>query len=259
MRPVLKPLCPVAIILAGACPALAQRGLHRVVPPPPLHILSPHPATSRLPVAPIIRNIPDSSTSSLNSASANSSTAGSSFTFFGGSPVSLDQLLDPTPSFGFDFEHLNAVNPDLGIKTLIDPITQQRLATAERLLRETPSAPFSFPFFSGQPVVMLEQRPPVIVLQQPPPALPTTPEETAPAPAQNTTENLPEPLRDVGTFVLVLRNGKKLSAVAFTIQDNRFVYITSNGLRRVIPVSELDKVATEQVNEDRGTPIQLPQ
>ena len=184
---------------------------------------------------------------------------GSNVVLFDGSPINLDQLLDPSPSFGFDFEHLNAVNPDLAIKALIDPITQQRLALAERLLRETPSAPISFPFFAGQPVVMLEQQPPVIVLQQQPASAPAVQEAEPMAPAPPAAESSAEPLHDVGTFVLVLRDGTKLDAVAFTMQNDRLIYITSDGLRRVIPVSELDKPATEQLNDDRGTPVHLPQ
>jgi hypothetical protein len=207
----------------------------------------------------MFRRIAVNGASSSNMTNGNSSTTGSNLIFLNGFPISLDQLLDPTPGFGFDFEHLNAVNPDLGIKAVIDPITEQRLALAERLLRETPVAPVSFPIFEGQPVVMLEQQPPVIVLQQPPANAPAASGEAQAAPAPLPAEAPQEPLRDVGAFTLVRRDGTQVSAVAFTIQNDRIVYITSDGLRRSIPIADLDKTATEQLNNDRGTPLQLPQ
>ncbi|HEV2299058.1 MAG TPA: hypothetical protein VGR72_11125 [Candidatus Acidoferrales bacterium] len=256
MRPVLKS-CYLALLLVGIASAtLAQHSFRHIVPPPALRrIAAPRPAPAHLPVAPRIRKIAVSNTSSVSTTNGFSSTTGSNFVLFDGSPINLDQLLDPSPSFGFDFEHLNAVNPDLGIKALIDPITQQRLALAERLLRETPVAPVSFPFFEGQPVIMLEQQPPVVVLQQPPAAASAATEESAAPATQSSAESSLEPLHDVGTFVLVLRDGTKLSAVAFTVQNERLVYITSDGLRRTILASELDKTATERLNDDRGTPV----
>jgi hypothetical protein len=259
MGPVLKSCCLASFLLGIASAALAQRSFRHIVPPQaPARIMTPRPAPARLSVAPMIRRIAVSNTPPVSTTNGISSATGSDLVLFDGSPISLDQLLDPSPSFGFDFEHLNAVNPDWGIKALIDPITQQRLALAERLLRETPVAPVSFPFFSGQPVIMLEQQPPVIVLQRPPATAAAAPEETSASPAQSSVENPPESLHDVGTFILVLRDGTKLGAVAFTIQDDRLVYITSDGLRRTISASELDKSATEQLNDDRGTPVHLP-
>lgn len=260
MRPSLNLWRLFTTLLVFSSPAFGQQGFRHVVPPPaPVRALTVHPTPTRLPVAPVIRRISVSSSTSSGNSNRDSSATGSSVVLFDGSPINLDQLLDPSPSFGFDFEHLNAVNPDLAIKALIDPITQQRLALAERLLRETPSVPISFPLFAGQPVVMLEQQPPVIVLQQQPASAPAVQEAAPMAPAPPAAESSAEPLHDVGTFVLVLRDGTKLDAVAFTIQNDHLIYITSDGLRRVIPVSELDKPATEQLNDDRGTPVHLPQ
>lgn len=251
---------PAIVLLAITPPSVAQSGSHRIVAPPaPVRILATRPATSRLPVTPMFRRFPVASVSSTSITNGNSSTTDSNLVFLNGSPINLDQLLNPTPSFGFSFEHLNAVNPDLGIKAIIDPITEQRLALAERLLRETPIAPVGFPFFEGQPVVMLEQQPPVIVLQQPPTNAPASDAETQAASAPLSSEVSETPLRDVGAFTLVLHDGTELSAVAFTIQDDRIVYITSDGLRRSFPVAELDRPATEKLNEDRGTPVRLPQ
>lgn len=173
----------------------------------------------------------------------------------GGFPISVQQLLDPFPAFGFDFSHLAAVDRDLEIRALIDPVTQLRLAQAERLLRETPTTPGLFPFFlPDQPVVYVQSPPPVVILQQAAPqvapAVAAEQEPVAVAPS-------PAPVSDVGEFVLVRRDGTQIRAVAFTRKDDRIVYITSDGLRHSLPLSELDSDATVRVNEERGTSLQL--
>ena len=59
------------------------------------------------------------------SSTSSFSSAGSSFgvnTFGSGSdPLSVQQLLDPYPAYGFDFAHLTAIDRDLGMKAFIDP------------------------------------------------------------------------------------------------------------------------------------------
>jgi hypothetical protein len=253
-----------ATLFVVPLPASAQRSFAHVrLAPPPGRVVFLHPVsrTSRLPITPVIQRVMSGSSSSSASTSQNSAASASNFIVLNGASTNLDQLLNPSPSFGFSFEHLNAVNPDLDIKALIDPITEDRLAIAERLLGETPVAPISFPFFDTPSVVMLEEQPPVIVLQQPQPVAPVT--ETAPSveaePAGSSQPTEAPPPRDVGTFTLVLKDGRHLGAVAFTRQKDRIVYITSDGIRRSFPIADLDRDATEQLNEDRGISLQLPQ
>ena len=176
----------------------------------------------------------------------------------GVSPLSVQDLLNPLPAPGFDFTHLAAINQDLDIKALIDPITQARLAIAERLLRETPQVPFFFPMFGTSTPIVLEQQPPQVVIVQ-----------QAPTPAQAVSERAVEsemappafpavPLQDVGQFTLVRNDGSQISAVAFTRKNDRIIFITPDGSRRSIALSDLDSAATERVNEERGTSLQLP-
>jgi hypothetical protein len=40
--------------------------------------------------------------------------------------------------------------------------------------------------------------------------------------------------------------------------NGRIIYISNEGGRRTIALSDLDKSATVRVNEERGTPLQLP-
>lgn len=177
---------------------------------------------------------------------------------FGGA-LTVQQLLDPFPGFGFNFEHLSAIDRDIAIKALIDPATQARLRIAERLLRENRAAPGFFLFDGGGTYAVPldnEQQPqaqqPVIIVQQQP--QPVAAQETVAA------EFAPEapPLPDVGEFTLVTRQGSEIEAVAFTRMKDKIVYITPGGGRRTLALADLDSDATLRVNQEHGTPLQLP-
>ena len=66
------------------------------------------------------------------------------------------------------------------------------------------------------------------------------------------------PLRDVGSFTLVTREGYHLDAVAFTRLNDRLVYITPDGGRRTIAFRDLDIDSTQRLNQELGTPIEIP-
>lgn len=182
--------------------------------------------------------------------------------FLGGSGETLQELLDPVPSPGFDYAHLAALDRDLAIKAVIDPETEWRLAVAERVLRDSgglaargfflldgggeyilPSQP------AGEEAPQQSQPPEVIVLQQP---AQKAAQESAPAVSQPAA-----PVPDVGNFTLVLRNGKKIQAIAFTRSAGRILYISPDGERHSLAAGELDIATTQQVNEDRGTQLTL--
>jgi hypothetical protein len=183
---------------------------------------------------------------------------------YAGSGATLQQLLDPVPPPGFDYQYLSAIDSDLAVKAFIDPVTQLRLAAARRFLRGRGFGGGGYYLLDGggyyysddsdqaqepaqQPVP--QQQPQVIVLEQGPvgtqPAAEAAPQTPAP------------PLPDVGQFVLVLRNGTRIEAVAFTQSNGNIVYITADGNRRTIAMADLDSGTTVRVNEERGTPLQL--
>jgi hypothetical protein len=175
------------------------------------------------------------------------------------SPLTVQQLLNPVPGLGFDFSHLAAVNRNLDVQSLIDPLTRMRLAQAERLLQETPVVTpvfFGFGESAAQPIVFQQPPPQIIVIQQPAPQ-PVPAVEAAPAP-EPVAAPAPEPLPDAGQFILVLRDGSQITAVAFSRQDSRIVYITPDGSRRSLAISGLDVAATIRINEEHGTSLQLP-
>ena len=67
----------------------------------------------------------------------------------------------------------------------------------------------------------------------------------------------PAPVRDVGEFVLVRKDGRILFASAFSITGSQLTYVTPEGIRRSLPMTELDADATQQMNEARGTTVQI--
>jgi len=190
-------------------------------------------------------------------------------TGFAGSGLTLQQLLDPVPPPGFDYQYLSAIDSDLAVKALIDPVTQWRVAEAEGALRVGGGfAGSSFYLLDGggyylpeeseqadqsqPPQPQPSQQPQIIVLQQAPPPQPAA----QPAPEAEATPAA-APVPDVGQFILVLRNGTRIHAVAFTGSNGNIVYITADGSRRTIALADLDSETTMRVNEERGTPLQL--
>ncbi len=243
-----------AAVLAVACGgAQAQRAFH--------HINSGSVAST--PHAPQVVRLSPSRHNQITGGVTTTTfggTASSFDNFFGGgSAMTVQQLLNPAPGFGFDYTHLAAVNQNLDVRALIDPVTQLRLRQAERLARETPFiSPIFFPAFdSGEPVVLEQpqQQPPQVIIVQQPVAIQPAPQ----ADAEERALAAPQaPLPDAGEFILVMRSGSQISAIAFTQQDNRIVYITRQGVRRAVPLDQLDTAATVRINEERGTPLQFP-
>jgi hypothetical protein len=211
----------------------------------------------RVPSASTVRRVNASDSQAFSSPGISVFPSGNNgFIFPGATSFDLGQLLNNVPGLGFNYEFLDAMNQNLGERAFIDPVTQQDLAVAERLSQFGGNgfAGF-FPFFgSGYyagPAEEEQQQPPVIIEQQPaPPA--EEQEASSVAPAEE-----PAPLPDIGEFVLVLHNGDKIKAVAFTRQNDQIVYITKDGVRNSFPAVDLDAAATQQINQQRGTPLRL--
>lgn len=164
---------------------------------------------------------------------------------------------------GLGINGINLItNQDIGIEAAIDPATQLRLATAARFARSFPGLfPAGAWLLDGGGGYILppepveneqpagQQQQPIIVMQQP------AAQQAAPSGAE---QPAPEPLPDVGQFTLVMRDGTQIEAVAFTHMKDRIVYITREGARRSVALSEVDVDATVRVNQERGTPLELP-
>lgn len=62
---------------------------------------------------------------------------------------------------------------------------------------------------------------------------------------------------DIGNFVLVRRDGRIVFASLFSVVGTQLQYITPEGIRRTMALTDLDSEATEQMNEARGTTVQI--
>lgn len=246
-------------------PMTSAQGSRRMVPARPANTARLSPVHG--PHAAFARNRGHISTGPPPS---NFSDRGNGFVGFGGAPLSVQHLLDPVPGLGFDYADLAARDRDLDIKAAIDPATEWRLAIAERLLRDNrgfggfvgtggyildgggvytaPEEPASEPADAAP-----APQPQIIVVQAPAAA---NQQAAALAPSAESQEQQ-LPLPDVGQFTLVLRDGTKIEAVAFTRRSDSIVYITADGSRRTLAASSLDSEATQRVNQERGTALDL--
>jgi hypothetical protein len=210
----------------------------------------------------------------------------------GGDGLTLQQLLDPYPANGFSFAHLAAIDRDLDMKAFIDPATQVRIAEARRRMRRVPrlgnggfylldGGAYAIPEdpngainadqdaqtsdqqmqdqegLSGQELAghrqteqqaQQQEQQPIISIQQP----------AVEANNAMIAQEDVDPLPDEGEFTLVLRSGREIEAVAFTRVNDKIIYITSGGSRRTLALADVDSEATVRLNQERGTPLQLP-
>ena len=271
-------LAIAGIALLGSSVALAQRTSVRAIGATP----APAPVATRRAAVPGVSRVSGARTgvrrSPTNASGSSVRHAADDFGVGGGSPLSFQDLLNITPNSGLDWQFVSAINRDLPLKAFIDPVTQIEVAQAERLLRSTGGA-FSGAYIlggggyyappepdegaqgpeqpdngqgQGQPD-QGSQRPQVIVLQQAPPQ-----EAAQPSQSSEAEQPAPEQLPEEGQFTLVLRSGKEVEAMAFTRANDKIVYITPEGGRLTIPVTDLDSDETVRVNQERGTPLQLP-
>jgi hypothetical protein len=158
------------------------------------------------------------------------------------------------PGLGFDYPHLAAVTPRSNVSQ-----HAPRFDTGQFIVPIWGAPAYYAPQPAPQPV-----QPIVIVLQQPAPVAPNSsedrgnargPEAEPPAPAAAPE---PAPLRELEPYVLMRRDGERLLAAAFSSSGDRLVYITPDGARRFLALSELDVERTREINEDAGRNIVLP-
>ncbi len=176
----------------------------------------------------------------------------------------VDTLINgnyPAPGLGFDYTHHAAINRNLGVRALVDPITQHRLALARQIRRETPVAPISGPIVINSIQVNVLPQPPVVIVQEPE-LEPADRLESARymervAEASQAPAFFYEPEQDTSEMVFIRRDGSLLFAVAFVTRGERIIYVTREGHRRSLALAELDLDATRDINEARGTSLSL--
>ena len=196
------------------------------------------------------------------------------------SGVTLQDLTNQAPGLGFDYEHLAAISGNLAEKALIDPATMEELALAERFNRGGGAHPRTFwrrlwlrwrGSAGGQrrcadPQDVSSTRDPRAAARSADhhPAAASTAgsprlhelrqrRQLAPRSRRPRLCDLPE----ASDFLLVLKNGAMVSAVAFTRQGDQLIYVTKEGNRRTMAVATIDSDATSKINAARGTPLKL--
>lgn len=188
---------------------------------------------------------------------------------FAGAPVNLEQLLNITPTNGFNWQYVNAINQDLPLKAIVDPVTQLEIQQAEHLLR-VGGGQYSGAYILGGgygyyvPEGTADEGPATV--EQSPAEAEQAPQTAQPrlivlqqkASSEEPEESAPPTIPNQGQLTLVLRDGEKIEVVAFTRVDAKIVYITPAGARKSIDAGELDSAATVRLNQENGTPIQLP-
>lgn len=167
---------------------------------------------------------------------------------------------DDVPGLGFDYVHLAAIGGALRNGRFDHHDHLGGGFFAPILFGGYGGYPFYYDD-SGyeQPVQPAQPQPQIIVIQQPGPAQPPADsgsEAARPATATSAPQTS-EPIRDVGEFILVRRDGRILFASMFSVVGEHVRYVTPEGMRRTIPVADLDPDATEQMNEARGTTVQI--
>jgi hypothetical protein len=253
-----------AVAIIAAAPVNAQQRMSPSAVPRAIALRS-HPSPAH--VVGARTPAPRRTASGAQGSSVHFNAATNSFESSNGTAVSLQQLLNPVPGLGFDYHHLSVINQDLGIKALIDPATEWKIAEARRVLHGSRFAGPGFYILDGgsyypvsdgssdaaaptadsDPSAQQQQQPQVVVVQAP------QADDNSSTPGQ-----AEEQIPDIGQFTLVLRNGRQLDAVAFSHVNDEIVYITTDGSRRSFPAADLNSDATVQINVERGTPLQLP-
>lgn len=153
----------------------------------------------------------------------------------------------PVPGLGFDYPHFFATHPNSGRNCrhcfgfgngFIIPFIDGGFYLPSTTYGDQGAAP--------QPMEEAEAAP----ADQPPPAEEPPVRESMPV----RTKTLPAEQE----YVFVKRDGSLIFAVAYSWINDRLQYVTAEGIRRTIPLNTLDIDATQQFNDQRGVPIQLP-
>jgi hypothetical protein len=167
------------------------------------------------------------------------------------------------PGLGFDFPHLAAISGPLhnnsphfehighrGQGSFVPILFGGYPYYYENLGYDQPDQPM------GQ---QSQPQPQIIVIQQPVPAQQGADLEsdTGTLSASESESQAAVPVRDVGDFILVRRDGRILFASVFSVVGAQLQYVTPEGIRHTLAMSDLDAGATQQMNEARGTTVQI--
>ena len=167
------------------------------------------------------------------------------------------------PGLGFDFPHLAAISGALRNNSLHFGHDGHRGQGSF-----VPILFGGYPYayddlgYDQQDQQTVQQAPPqpqIIVIQQPVPAQQSADSrgDTGALSSSESDFQPAAPIRDVGDFILVRRDGRVLFASVFSVVGVQLQYVTPEGIRHTLAISDLDADATQQMNEARGTTVQI--
>jgi len=168
------------------------------------------------------------------------------------------------PGLGFDFPHLAAISGALRN----NPSMHFRRHDFRGQGSFVPIFFGGYPYYydetgydqpEQQAVQPSQPQPQIIVIQQPAPTQQIADTGSAagnPSPSLSAPQ-ADVPIPDVGNFILVRRDGRILFASLFSVVGSQLQYVTPEGIRRTLEISDLDAVATQQMNEARGTTVEI--
>jgi hypothetical protein len=152
---------------------------------------------------------------------------------------------NPTPGFGFDYQHFFAVHPTWNT-------CSQFSGSVVPWYGGYGGGYYPYPYTNQeteQDNTSNEQPDSNHVVYVPvpaPPAAPSSPTSTY------------TPTEPVAEFVFVKHDGSTFSAVAYSWTKDKLQYVTKEGMRRATGIDTLDLPATERMNEERGNTVNLP-
>jgi hypothetical protein len=167
------------------------------------------------------------------------------------------------PGLGFDFPHLAAISRAPGNNS--HHFGHNGLRGQESIV---PIFFGGYPYYSDdlgvdqqdqQAVQPAQPQPQIIVIQQPVPAQqsPDSGNDSGNVSASQSESEAAASIPDVGDFILVRRDGRILFASVFSIVGAQLQYVTPEGIRHSLAMADLDSDATQQMNEARGTTVQI--
>lgn len=167
------------------------------------------------------------------------------------------------PGLGFDFPHLAAISAGLANNS------SGRFHRPGRRGQDSFSSIlfWGYPYYyddlssdqAEQPETPPAQpQPQIIVIEQPAPAQQGA-DSAADAGGASTMSAAPAdlPVSDGGNFILIRRDGRVLFASVFSVVGSQLQYVTPEGIRHTLELSDLDAEASQQMNEARGTTVQF--